>query len=242
MKSAYRIGLALTLLAVGWLIIRAADYTSAGGFTFNGSSVGPISGTTTNRAVVRESGTSFTTNISWSAFSQSVTNQAGYLEVTNAITAPIYAGTNHFTGASNVFDGDVYLGGTKLTAGASGTTNMMVSTITYGTTISPTFAISGLSTTAASARRVTFRCTLTGDITTVSAPAGTLIDGDTMVWEMIQDGTGSRLISGWDAKYAFGTDITGITLSTGINKRDFITFIYNSTADKWYCVGFVRGY
>lgn len=121
-------------------------------------------------------------------------------------------------------------------------TNMMVSTITYGTTISPTFAIGGLSTTAASARRVTFRLTLTGNVTAVDAPAGTLIDGDTMVWEMIQDGSGSHTITGWDAKYAFGADITGITLTTTASKRDFITFTYNSTADKWYCVGFVRGY
>jgi hypothetical protein len=127
-------------------------------------------------------------------------------------------------------------------SGGGGGTNMMVSTITYGTTISPTFAIGGLSTTAASCRRVTFRLTLTGNVTTVNAPAGTLIDGDTMIWEIIQDGTGGRTIAGWDVKYVFGSDISGITLSTGINKRDFMTATYNSTADKWYVTGFVRGY
>lgn len=132
--------------------------------------------------------------------------------------------------------------------GGGGTTNMMVSTITYGTTISPTFAVAGLSTTAASCRRVTFRLLMDGgNVTTVSAPAGTLIDGDTMVWEVLQDGTGGRTISGWDSGaggYAFGTDLpsTTLNLSTTADKRDFITFIYNSTANKWYVVGFIKGF
>lgn len=132
---------------------------------------------------------------------------------------------------------------TMPSAAAGGTTNMMVSTISCASaTLSPTFAVSGLSTTAASCRRLTMRCTLTNSVTTVSAVAGTLIDGDTMVWELIQDGTGSRTITGWDTSYAFGTDITGITLTTTASARDFLTFTYNSTATKWYCVGFVRGY
>ncbi len=42
--------------------------------------------------------------------------------------------------------------------------------------------------------------------------------------------------------FAFGTDISGITLTTTASKRDFITAVYNSTATLWYVVGFVRGY
>ncbi len=126
--------------------------------------------------------------------------------------------------------------------GAGGFTNMMVGTITYGTTITPNLDIAGLIQYSTTPRRITFRCTLTGDITTVAAPTGTAVDGDVMVWEMIQDGTGSRLISGFNSIYAFGTDITGITLTTTASKRDFISWTYNSTATKWYCTGFVRGY
>lgn len=166
---------------------------------------------------------------------------------TNVLLAAIGGIPNTLAGVTNALE----LTGSTTTflrsdgtqaAPSGGTTNMMVSTITWGATLSPTFAITGLSTVAAAPRRVTFRTTADANATTVNAPAGTLIDGDTMVWEILQDGTGGWTIGGWDAKYAFGTDITGITLSTGANLRDFITFTYNSTADKWFVVGYVRGY
>jgi hypothetical protein len=141
-----------------------------------------------------------------------------------------------------------YAGASGWTNGPSGSsssggfTNMAVSTITYGTTITPNLAVANIVTYSTTPRRITFRCTLTGPITTVSPPSGTAVDGDVMVWEMIQDGTGSRTISGFDTIYAFGTDITGITLTTTASKRDFISWTYNSTATKWYCTGFARGY
>src|SRR5262245_38170892 len=51
-------------------------------------------------------------------------------------------------------------------------------------------------------------------------------DGARIVWEFIQDGTGGRTIT-LDTKFAFGTDITAVTLSTAGNKRDFMTAVYN---------------
>lgn len=66
-------------------------------------------------------------------------------------------------------------------------------------------------------------------------------DGQQIEWEIIQDATGSRLIT-LGSKFALGTDITAVTLTTTVNKRDFLTARYNSTADKWYIRGFVRGY
>jgi hypothetical protein len=84
-----------------------------------------------------------------------------------------------------------------------------------------------------------YRVTLGGN-RTLGNPTNAY-DGARIVWEFIQDGTGSRLIT-LDTKFALGSDIVAITLSTGANKRDFMTAIYNSTADKWYVVAFVRGY
>jgi hypothetical protein len=84
-----------------------------------------------------------------------------------------------------------------------------------------------------------FKVTLGGNRTLGNPTNGK--DGQRAVWELIQDGTGSRIIT-MDTKFAFGTDITGITLSTTASKRDFLTAIYDSTADRWHVVGFVRGY
>lgn len=84
-----------------------------------------------------------------------------------------------------------------------------------------------------------FQVTLGGNRTLGNPTNGK--NGQKCIWELIQDGTGSRTIT-MDTKFAFGTDITGITLTTTASKRDFITAQYDSTADKWYVVGFVRGY
>lgn len=85
----------------------------------------------------------------------------------------------------------------------------------------------------------TYKVTLGGN-RTLGNPTNAK-DGQTLKWEVIQDGTGSHTLA-MDTKFAFGTDITGITLTTTASKRDFITAIYDATADKFYVVGFVRGY
>lgn len=66
-------------------------------------------------------------------------------------------------------------------------------------------------------------------------------DGQVIEWEIIQDATGSRVMT-LGSKFALGTDITSATLTTTLNKRDFLTARYNSTADKWYIRGFIKGY
>lgn len=82
------------------------------------------------------------------------------------------------------------------------------------------------------------RVTLTGNVTFALAGA---LDGQRCVLEVIQDGTGSRTAT-WGSEVAFGTDITGATLTTTGTQRDFIEFIYNATAAKYYCVKVVKGY
>ena len=84
-----------------------------------------------------------------------------------------------------------------------------------------------------------FRVTLGGN-RTLGAPTNPK-DGQTCTWEFIQDGTGSRTLS-LNAVFALGTTVTSTTLTTTAAKRDFLTAVYNSTANKWYVTSFVKGY
>lgn len=83
------------------------------------------------------------------------------------------------------------------------------------------------------------RVTLGGNRTLGNPTNG--VDGQKIIWEIIQDGTGSRTIT-LDTKFALGTDITAVTLTTTASKRDFLGAVYNSTADKWYVIAFTKGY
>jgi hypothetical protein len=106
--------------------------------------------------------------------------------------------------------------------------------------VTPSVALTDASTIATDASLGNyFRVTLGGN-RTLGNPTNAS-DGQRIIFEFIQDGTGSRTLA-YDTKFAFGTDITAATLTTTINKRDFLTVIYNSTADKFYVVGFVKGY
>lgn len=84
-----------------------------------------------------------------------------------------------------------------------------------------------------------FRVTLAGN-RTLGNPTNAF-DGQVLTWEIIQDGTGSRTLA-LDTKFALGTDITSITLTTTASKRDFLTAIYNSGTDTFYVRAFVKGY
>ncbi len=84
-----------------------------------------------------------------------------------------------------------------------------------------------------------FRVTLGGN-RTLANPTN-MYDGQKVVWEFIQDGTGTRTLS-LGAKFAFGTNITTVVLSTTAGKRDFMGAVYNLAADKWFVVAFVTGY
>lgn len=84
-----------------------------------------------------------------------------------------------------------------------------------------------------------FRVTLGGN-RTLGNPTNA-VDGQRILWEIIQDGTGTRTIT-LDTKFVLGTDLTAVTLSTAINKRDFLGAFYNSATDKFYVTAFVKGY
>jgi hypothetical protein len=84
-----------------------------------------------------------------------------------------------------------------------------------------------------------FRVTLGGNRTLGNPTNPT--DGQKCIWEVIQDGTGTRTLA-YDTKFAFGTDIASATLTTTASKRDFIGAVYSATPDKWYIIAFVKGY
>lgn len=84
-----------------------------------------------------------------------------------------------------------------------------------------------------------FRVTLGGN-RTLGAPTNPT-DGQKIIYEFIQDGTGSRTLA-YNAVFAFSTDLPSPTLTTTLNKRDFLGFVYNSTAVKWYCLAINKGF
>jgi hypothetical protein len=84
-----------------------------------------------------------------------------------------------------------------------------------------------------------FRVTLGGN-RTLGNPTNPA-DGQKIIWELIQDATGSRTIT-LSGNFALGTDISSITLSTSANKHDFLGAVYNATAGKWYIIAFTTGY
>jgi len=84
-----------------------------------------------------------------------------------------------------------------------------------------------------------FDVTLGGN-RTLGNPTGA-VDGQKMTFRIKQDGTGSRLLT-LDTKFAFGTDLTGITLSTAADAMDLIGVIYKETGDNFHVVAFVKGY
>jgi hypothetical protein len=66
-------------------------------------------------------------------------------------------------------------------------------------------------------------------------------DGQRVTWELIQDATGTRTLALGSA-FALGTSFSSITLTTTLNKRDFLGAIYNSITSLWYVVAFMKGY
>lgn len=64
-------------------------------------------------------------------------------------------------------------------------------------------------------------------------------DGDRLVYELIQDGTGSRTIT-LGSKFVAGP--WTVTLTTTASKRDFIEVIYRASTDKLYVINFQKGF
>lgn len=101
-------------------------------------------------------------------------------------------------------------------------------TLTDATTIATNAALSNY-----------FRVTLGGNRTLGNPTNPT--DAQKVIWELTQDGTGSRTIT-LDTAFAFGTDLTSVTLSTTASKRDLLGAIYNAAMGKWLVTAFLKGF
>ena len=76
----------------------------------------------------------------------------------------------------------------------------------------------------------------------LNAPSGVTSDmvGDTFRLVFIQDATGGRTLTA-ATNYLFGSDITGLTLTTNAGARDYMV-LYVRRTDVFDVIGFVRGY
>lgn len=87
-----------------------------------------------------------------------------------------------------------------------------------------------------------FRVTLAGN-RTMAVPTNP-VDGQEITYELLQDATGVRTITWASGTGGFAFDtLPAPTLTTLANKRDYVSFIYNSTAARWqYCAPPVSGW
>lgn len=84
-----------------------------------------------------------------------------------------------------------------------------------------------------------FTVTLGGNRTLMN-PTGAK-NGQRFLFEIIQDGTGSRTLA-YDTKFAFGVTLPSITLTTTAGATDYIGAVYSETADKFYILAFSPDY
>lgn len=66
-------------------------------------------------------------------------------------------------------------------------------------------------------------------------------DGQRVMWEFIQGGSGSNTIT-LDSVFGLGTDVSNVVLTTIAGKRDYMGAVYNQAANKWFVIAFIRGY
>ena len=102
-----------------------------------------------------------------------------------------------------------------------------ITAITYAATMSVDFSTTDIAD-----------ITLTGN-PTINATGGT--DGQPFIIRLRQDGTGSRTVT-WGTMFRFSTTTPAPTLSTAINKLDYVAFRYNLTDAKYDCAVVNIGY
>jgi regulation of enolase protein 1 (concanavalin A-like superfamily) len=89
------------------------------------------------------------------------------------------------------------------------------------------------------------RVTLTAS-RTLGTPTGTPTDGQPLLVEVVQGGSGSYTLTAESVStagsYRFGSDVTGFVLSTAVGKKDLILLTYLSDITGWAIVSMSKGY
>jgi hypothetical protein len=86
-----------------------------------------------------------------------------------------------------------------------------------------------------------FRVTLGGN-RTLGVPANP-VDGRKVLWELVQDGTGSRVLTLASGAGGFMVGADGpVVLSTATGARDFLGAIYSSALDRWLVLALAKGF
>lgn len=153
---------------------------------------------------------------------------------------PYFSAANTMASSAELAANKLVLGGGAATAPTttpSGAISTSKAFIVSPSTI--TLSSSTISTDASLSTH--FRVTLDGNCPCTLANPTSPTDGQKVIWELIQDSTGSRTLS-LGTNFAFGTDITSITLTTTGEKRDFLGAFYNSGTGKWYVTSFIKGF
>ena len=84
-----------------------------------------------------------------------------------------------------------------------------------------------------------FRVTLQGN-RTLANPTNP-VDGQKIIFEIIQDGTGGRTLA-YGTAYKFSPSLPQPTLSTALAATDILGFIYSAAQGKWLFVSFLAGF
>jgi hypothetical protein len=84
-----------------------------------------------------------------------------------------------------------------------------------------------------------FRATLAGN-RTLASPSDPA-NGQRIIFQFTQDGTGGRLLS-YGTAYAFTAALPAPVLSAAPGATDVLGFVYNATTARWLFVAFVPGF
>jgi hypothetical protein len=135
----------------------------------------------------------------------------------------------------------------QITGAAPTASPTFTGTATFAKSVSTPVALSAAAANIATdaSQGNAFRVTLVGNGPyTLKAPTNPT-DGQMAIWEIAQDNVGSRALTletGVAGGFAFGTDLTSITLTTTASKTDILGARYNAAAQRWWVIAFVKGY
>lgn len=126
-------------------------------------------------------------------------------------------------------------GGTNATTAAGARSNLGAAT-----QLTPQTLTAGATVTIDASLGDTFLLTANQNFTLANPINPT--NGQRIIVRILQDATGGRTLT-LDTKWRLGTDLTApLVLTVTANKTDYLGAYYDSTADKWDIIAFLRGY